>query len=133
HLLWGYVGVMIFLMGDGLELAWLSPYLVEQGLAVKQTAFLTTMYGVAIAISAWLSGVLVEAIGPRRSMLIGVVAYLIGQSLFVGLAIPELNYSLMIPTYAIRGLGYPLFAYSFLVWITYRTPHHQLGKAVGWF
>lgn len=133
HLAWGYFGVLIFMMGDGLELAWLSPYLVDQGLAVKQTAFLTTMYGVAIALSAWLSGVMVESIGPRKTMLIGVVAYLIGQSLFVGFAIPTLNYELMIPTYAIRGLGYPLFAYSFLVWITYRTPAHQLGKAVGWF
>src|SRR5699024_5464596 len=60
-------------------------------------------------------------------------AYIIGQSLFVGVALPTLNYGLMIPTYAIRGLGYPLFAYSFLVWITYRTLQHQLGRAVGWF
>lgn len=133
HLAWGYFGVLIFMMGDGLELAWLSPYLVDQGLAVKQTAFLTTMYGVAIAFSAWLSGVMVESIGPRKTMILGVIAYLVGQSLFVGFAIPTLNYELMIPTYAIRGLGYPLFAYSFLVWITYRTPAHQLGRAVGWF
>lgn len=133
HLIWGYVGVLIFMIGDGLELAWLSPYLVEQGLTVKQTAFLTTMYGVAIAISAWFSGVLVESIGPRKTMTIGVVAYLIGQTLFVGLAIPNFNFELMVPTYAIRGLGYPLFAYSFLIWITYRTPVQKLGRAVGWF
>jgi len=133
HLAWGYFGVLIFMMGDGLELAWLSPYLVDQGLAVKQTALLTTMYGVAIAIAAWFSGVLVELIGPRKTMLLGVGAYILGQALFVGIALPSLNFGLMIPTYAIRGLGYPLFAYSFLVWITYRTPQHQLGRAVGWF
>ncbi|WP_019378088.1 MFS transporter [Virgibacillus halodenitrificans] len=133
HLAWGYLGVMIFMMGDGLELAWISPYLVEQGLSVQQAAFLTTAYGVAIAIAAWFSGVLVESIGPRKTMLIGVAFYVIGQALFVGLAIPTLNYGLMIPTYAVRGFGYPLFAYSFLVWITYRTPQHQLGRAVGWF
>ncbi|HLR43120.1 MAG TPA: MFS transporter [Pseudogracilibacillus sp.] len=133
HLAWGYFGVLIFMMGDGLELAWLSPYLVDQGLTVKQAALLTTMYGVAIAIAAWFSGVLVELLGPRKTMLVGVGAYIIGQSLFVGVALPTLNYGLMIPTYAIRGLGYPLFAYSFLVWITYRTPQHQLGRAVGWF
>src|SRR5699024_9213675 len=69
----------------------------------------------------------------RKTMLVGVGAYIIGQSLFVGIALPSLNFGLMIPTYAIRGLGYPLFAYSFLVWITYRTPQHQLGRAVGWF
>lgn len=39
----------------------------------------------------------------------------------------------MIPTYALRGLGYPLFAYSFLVWITYYAPKERLGTAVGWF
>ncbi|CDQ38892.1 MULTISPECIES: MFS transporter [Virgibacillus] len=133
NLAWGYFGVLIFMMGDGLELAWISPYLVDQGLSVQQAAFLTTSYGVTIAIAAWLSGVLVEAFGPRKTMTAGLVLYLIGHVLFVGLAIPNLNYGLMIPTYAIRGFGYPLFAYAFLVWITYRTPQHQLGTAVGWF
>src|SRR5690625_4554953 len=66
-------------------------------------------------------------------MLLGVMFYIVGHVLFVGLALPDLNYSLMIPTYALRGFGYPLFAYSFLVWITYRTPQEQLGRAVGWF
>ncbi|AKG73499.1 MFS transporter [Salinicoccus halodurans] len=133
HLVWGYLGVMIFMMGDGLELAWISPYLVDQGLTVQQTAFLTTAYGITIAIGAWFSGVLVEGIGPRKTMMLGVLFYIVGHILFVGLAIPNLNYGLMIPTYAIRGFGYPLFAYAFLVWITYRTPVQQLGKAVGWF
>ncbi|MFD2210852.1 MFS transporter [Virgibacillus halophilus] len=133
HLVWGYVGVLIFMMGDGLELGWLSPYLVDNGLSVREAALLTTAYGVTIAISAWFSGVLVEAIGPRKAMLIGWLMYVVGTIGFVGFAIPELNYGLMIPTYALRGFGYPLFAYSFLVWIAYRTPQHQLGKAVGWF
>lgn len=133
HLVWGYVGVLIFMMGDGLELAWISPYLVDEGLSVQQAALLTTAYGVTIAIAAWFSGVLVEAVGPRKTMLLGLFLYVLGHVLFLSLAIPTLNYSLMIPTYALRGFGYPLFAYSFLVWITYRTPQHQLGKAVGWF
>ncbi|MFS0751274.1 MFS transporter [Oceanobacillus sp. 1P07AA] len=133
NLVWGYFGVLIFMMGDGLELAWISPYLVDQGLTVQQAAVLTTSYGVTIAIAAWLSGVLVEAFGPRKTMTMGLVLYLLGHVLFVGLAMPNLVYELMIPTYALRGFGYPLFAYSFLVWVTYRTPKHQLGTAVGWF
>lgn len=133
NLVWGYFGVLIFMMGDGLELAWISPYLVDQGLTVQQAAVLTTSYGVTIAIAAWLSGVLVEAFGPRKTMTMGLVLYLVGHVLFVGLAMPNLVYELMIPTYALRGFGYPLFAYSFLVWVTYRTPKHQLGTAVGWF
>jgi polyol permease family len=44
-----------------------------------------------------------------------------------------LDYGIMLPTYALRGLGYPLFAYSFLVWITYVSPRNQLGRAMGWF
>nr|WP_251046076.1 MULTISPECIES: MFS transporter [unclassified Oceanobacillus] len=133
NLVWGYFGVLIFMMGDGLELAWISPYLVDQGLTVQQAAVLTTSYGVTIAIAAWLSGVLVEAFGPRKTMTMGLVLYLLGHVLFVGFAMPNLVYELMIPTYALRGFGYPLFAYSFLVWVTYRTPKHQLGTAVGWF
>ncbi|MNE17339.1 putative transporter YoaB [compost metagenome] len=52
---------------------------------------------------------------------------------FVGFALPDLNYGLMLTTYAVRGFGYPLFAYSFLVWVTYRSPGKKLGAAVGWF
>lgn len=133
NLAWGYLGVLIFMMGDGLELAWISPYLVDQGLTVQQAALLTTSYGVTIAIAAWFSGVLVETIGPRKTMLMGLIVYLLGHILFVGIAIPTLNFGLMVPTYALRGFGYPLFAYSFLVWIAYRTPKHMLGTAVGWF
>lgn len=132
-LLWGYIGVLIFMMGDGLELAWISPYLVEQGMTVKQTAILTTSYGVTIAIGSWLSGVLVEIFGPRKVMLLGTTLYIIGQIIFVGVAIPTFNYEIMIPSYAIRGFGYPLFAYSFLVWVAYRSPKERLGAAVGWF
>jgi polyol permease family len=39
----------------------------------------------------------------------------------------------MLVTYAIRGFGYPLFAYSFLVWIMYRSPQNKLSTAAGWF
>src|SRR5699024_3112398 len=98
HLAWGFFGVLIFMMGDGLELAWISPYLVDQGLSVQQAAGLTTAYGVTIAIAAWFSGVLTEAIGPRKTMLLGLILYLVGHILFVGLAIPTLNYGLMLPT-----------------------------------
>jgi predicted MFS family arabinose efflux permease len=102
-LLWGYIGVLIFMMGDGLELGWISPYLQEHGLSVQQTAALTTCYGVTIAIGSWLSGVLVEVIGPRKVMLIGTTLYIIGHAVFAGIAVPSEEFGLMIPTYAIRG------------------------------
>jgi polyol permease family len=52
---------------------------------------------------------------------------------FVGWGVPNLSFGIMLFTYALRGFGYPLFAYSFLVWITYRSPGQKLGRAVGWF
>lgn len=130
---WGYLGVLIFMMGDGLEIAWLSPYLIENGMIIQLSASLFTAYGVTIAISSWFSGVLVEAFGPKRTMFMGLLLYIIGTIGFVGFGIPELSFGIMLPTYALRGFGYPLFAYSFLVWIAYRSPKEKLGAAVGWF
>ncbi|MEC2176522.1 MFS transporter, partial [Bacillus amyloliquefaciens] len=34
QLTWGFLGVVLFMMGDGLEQGWLSPFLVENGLTV---------------------------------------------------------------------------------------------------
>src|SRR5699024_6390133 len=70
---------------------------------------------------------------PRKTMLVGVGAYIIGQSLFVGVALPTLNYYFMITSYRIIRLFYTLLSYSFLVCITYLSPQHQLGRAVYWF
>ena len=133
NLSWGYLGILIFMMGDGVEQGWLSPYLIERGMTMQHSASLFTIYGVTIAISSWFSGVLVEAYGPKRVMAMGLLLYIIGTIAFVGYGLQDLDYLVMLITYAIRGFGYPLFAYSFLVWITYRAPKERLGAAVGWF
>ncbi|RPE08510.1 MFS transporter [Chitinophaga lutea] len=133
QLLWGYIGIMIFMMGDGIEQGWLSPYLVDHGMSVQQSATLFTVYGITIAISAWFSGVLAEGFGVKRTMAAGLLLYCLGTVGFVGFGMPELNFPVMLLTYALRGFGYPLFAYSFLVWIAYSSPQKQLGRAVGWF
>ncbi len=133
NLAWGYLGILIFMMGDGVEQGWLSPYLIERGMTIQQSAVLFTAYGVTIAISSWFSGVLAEALGVKKTMWLGVLFYIIGTVGFVGSGLSTLNYPVMLVTYALRGFGYPLFAYSFLVWVTYRTPREKLGAAVGWF
>lgn len=133
HLAWGYLGIIIFMMGDGVEQGWLSPYLLENGMSMAHSAALFTVYGITITISSWFSGVLAESYGPRRIMLLGLLLYILGTIGFVGYGMSHLNYPVMLITYAIRGFGYPLFAYSFLVWVTYNTPKSQLGRAVGWF
>ncbi|WP_241788593.1 MFS transporter [Sphingobacterium rhinopitheci] len=133
NLKWGYLGILIFMMGDGVEQGWLSPYLVEHGMSIQQSATLFTVYGITIAISSWFSGVLAESYGPRKSMLMGLLLYIIGTIGFVSMGMAKLDYSSMLLFYAIRGFGYPLFAYSFMVWVTYKAPQNMLGRAVGWF
>lgn len=132
-LLSGYIGILIFMMGDGMEQGWLSPYLIEKGMTIQQTASLFTAYGVTIAIASWFSGVLAETFTPKKTMLMGLLIYLAGTAGFIGIGMDTLNFPVMLVTYALRGFGYPLFAYSFLVWISYITPSGMLGRAVGWF
>ncbi|CAN2247852.1 putative catecholate siderophose exporter [Bacillus subtilis] len=133
HMVWGYIGVVIFMVGDGLEQGWLSPFLVDHGLSMQQSASLFTMYGIAVTISAWLSGTFVQTWGPRKTMTVGLLAFILGSAAFIGWAIPHMYYPALLGSYALRGLGYPLFAYSFLVWVSYSTSQKILGKAVGWF
>ena len=40
---------------------------------------------------------------------------------------------MMMIMYGIRGLAYPMFIYSFVVWITYSSPSYKLASAMGWF
>ncbi len=133
NLKWGYLGILIFMMGDGVEQGWLSPYLIEHGMSIEQSSLLFTVYGITIAISSWFSGVLAESYGPRKAMAMGLLLYIIGTIGFVGMGMAKLDYTSMLFFYAIRGFGYPLFAYSFMVWITYKAPQDILGRAVGWF
>ncbi|CAI0690440.1 MFS transporter [Serratia quinivorans] len=134
-LLLGYAGVLVFMMGEGLEQGWLSPYLIGKGLTIQESALLFSVYGFAAAIAAWFSGVLAEIFTARRVMLAGLVLFLIGSVLFLTFGLPSNNLAMMVPTYAMRGLGYPLFAYGFLVWVAYEAPPERLGSAVGifWF
>jgi polyol permease family len=134
-LMLGYAGVLVFMMGEGLEQGWLSPYLIDKGLTIQESALLFSVYGFAAAISAWFSGVLAEIFTARRVMLAGLLLFLLGSVCFLVWGLPSNNLSVMIPTYALRGLGYPLFAYGFLVWVAYEAPPERLGSAVGifWF
>lgn len=134
-LLLGYAGVLVFMMGEGLEQGWLSPYLIGKGLSIQESALLFSVYGFAAAIAAWFSGVLAEIFTARRVMLAGLLLFLFGSVCFLTFGLPSNNLAIMVPTYALRGLGYPLFAYGFLVWVAYEALPERLGSAVGifWF
>lgn len=133
NLLWGYIGLTIFMIGDGLEQAWISIWMVERGLSVVQASYLITAYGVTVTLAAWITGVLVQTLGPRKVMFFGVIAFVIGSVGFIGIGLRDMEMIWMLPFYAIRGIGYPLFAYSFLVWINYSSPVERRSTAVGWF
>ncbi len=71
--------------------------------------------------------------GPRRVMMLGVAIWIVCQVLFLTLAIPTRNYDLMLLFHGLRGFGYPLFVFGFLVWIVLTVSPARLGAACGWF
>ncbi len=133
-LVWGYVGLLLFMIGDGVEAGYLSKYLVDRGIATKESvALVFTAYGITVAISAWLSGALSDLWGPRQVMRLGLWIWGIFHTAFLLLGVAPGSYAMIVGTYALRGFGYPLFAYGFLVWISVATPQKRLGTAMGWF
>ncbi|QZY14050.1 MFS transporter [Streptomyces decoyicus] len=132
-LTWGFVGVLLFMTGDGVETGFFSKYLADHGLAKADAAVIIAVYGITVAVGAWLSGALSDLWGPRRVMTAGFAIWLVFQVLMLTVALPAMNYWLLLLLYGLRGFGYPLFAYGFLVWVTAATPPHRLGTAVGWY
>ena len=130
---WGFVGLLIFMIGDGVESGYLAAFLLDEGVSQARVGLLFTVYGIAAGVAAWASGALSDLWGPRRVMTLGLAIWVAFQVLFLAVALPSLNYPLMLAAYGLRGIGYPLFAYGFLVWIAAATPRNRLGSAVGWF
>ena len=121
-LVWGYIAIAVFMTGDGFELAFLSHYIKSLGFTPAQASMAFTLYGLAAALSAWVSGVVAEIITPQKTMLIGFVLWCIFHVLFLVFGLGQSNYALMLLFYGIRGLAYPLFLYSFIVIIQQLSP-----------
>ncbi|GHE77209.1 MFS transporter [Amycolatopsis deserti] len=132
NLRWGFVALTLFMVGDGIEAGFLSPFLDERGFGAGQVSLLWGVYGFVVAVAAWLSGALAEAFGPRRVMLAGFAIWVVFEIAFL-FALAQGDFTLMLIGFGIRGLGYPLFAYGFLVWVALDTPEAVMGKAVGWY
>jgi MFS family permease len=134
---WGFVGVLIFMIGDGVEVSYLTDYLQQPdggGLSGAQASFYTvTLYGVAVLIASWFSGTLSAIWGPRRVMWLGAAIWIVFEILFLTIALPSQSLGLIATIYAIRGLAYPLFAFAFLVWIQTLAAPRMRGSAAGWF
>lgn len=132
-LFWGFVAIVIFMTGDGVEQAFLSKQIVEMGFTAGQSAMVFTVYGVTVAIGSWLAALFSDIWGPRRTMLVGVIIWIVFHVGFIILGTVPENLNMMMVMYGLRGFGFPLFAYSFVVWIAYATPHNKLPSAMGWF
>lgn len=137
HLVWGFVGVLIFMVGDGVEITYLTQFLSEPdggGLSGAEASFATvTIYGIAVLIASWFSGTLSSVWGPRRVMWLGAVWWVVFELVFLFAAVPTHSIVFIAIAYGIRGFAYPLFAFSFLVWAQVSSKQHMRGSVAGWF
>ena len=127
------IAIFIFMTGDGIEQAFFFFFIVDIGFSGGQASLVFTVYGVMVVVGSWLAAVLSDVYGPRKIMALGTIIWLIFHVLFLVFGIGMENLPMMLVLYGIRGLGYPLFLYGFLVWVTYITDKARLATAIGWF
>lgn len=130
---WGFLGVLVFMTGNGTESNFISPHIEAVLVAPEATvATIITGYSLAVLVASYLSGALADLWGPRRVMTLGVAVWVVFEVLFL-LSLQIGSLPLVAATYFLRGFGFPLFAFAFLVWINVVTPYSRNGVAVGWF
>jgi MFS family permease len=129
---WGFLGVLIFMTGNGVESNFIAPHMAEALGSNNLVPTIITMYGVAVLVSSYLSGALSDLWGPRKVMTLGFAIWVVFEALFVISLAADSTMGAFI-TYFLRGFGYPLFAFAFLVWINAVVPRKRNGTAVGWF
>lgn len=131
-LIWGYAGLIIFMLGATIETSWFSSYLISVGFQVKEVSLLFSFYGIFVAFFSWITSFLVSRYLIKKvmfsSLLMAIFSTVI---LFVGLKTRQIP--LIFLGYMLRGTVYPLFAYSFLVAITIQTSVEKLGRGTSWF
>jgi len=132
-LFWGYAGLLLFMIGDGVETSFLSRMFFDFGLPQSDVGFIFTVYGITAAFGAYLAGALSDMWGPRKVMGLGAAIWLALHFAMLTLALPNQSYWMILATYGLRGLGYPLFAYGFMIWVMRGAPKARLNVALGWF
>lgn len=132
-LFWGYISIAVFMTGDGFELAFLSHYIKSLGFTSSEASLAFTVYGLAAALSAWISGVLAEIITPQRTMMIGFCLWCVFHILFILFGLELKSFPLILLFYGIRGFAYPLFLYSFIVLIVHNVKKENSSSALGWY
>ncbi|CAM4056309.1 MFS transporter [Helcobacillus massiliensis] len=131
----GFLGVLIFMTGNGIETSFVSPHIAEafgNRSHIELAAAIVTSYSLATLVGSYLAGVLADLWGPRRVMLLGTVIWVVFELGFLG-SLHLASGALTFLTYFFRGFGFPLFAFAFLVWINAVVDKRRNGAAVGWF
>ncbi|GCF94625.1 MFS transporter [Enterococcus florum] len=131
-LFYGYVGLVFFMLGAGIETSWFSAYLASAGYKVQLISMVFSLYGLFVAVFSWLTSFLSTLFSIRRVMLTGLIVYCLSTGLLISALIFEF-FPLIAGAYMLRGAAYPLFAYAFLMLITLKTELKSLGKATSWF
>ncbi|GAB3523111.1 RbtT/DalT/CsbX family MFS transporter [Arthrobacter monumenti] len=129
---WGFLGVLVFMTGNGVESNFIAPHMADALGSNNLVPTIITMYGVAVLVSSYLSGALSDLWGPRKVMTLGFAIWVAFEGLFLISLATGSTVGVFI-TYFARGFGYPLFAFAFLVWINAIVPRKRNGTAVGWF
>ncbi len=104
-LFWGFVGLLLFMTGDGVESGYLSPYLGERGLSPAAVAFIFTVYGVSAGVGilygATLAGfvplsALMPHLAPQhKGEALSLLSLGAGASVWVGPALVGLFFGLL--------------------------------------
>lgn len=130
---WGFLGVLLFMIGVGMESNFLTPHLVERmGQPENSISYIITMYSLAVLIGSYLSGALSDLWGPRRVMMLGFGIFVVFHAAFL-LTIDTKSLFLAGLMYFMRGFGMPLFSFAFLVWINRVAVTSKASTAIGWF
>lgn len=131
-LFYGYIGLVFFMIGAGIETSWFSAFLVSSGYEIQLVSVIFSLYGLFVAIFSWLTSFFVNIFSVRKVMIAGLITYLVSAVILIAGIYFELLPVIAV-AYTLRGASYPLFAYAFLIWITLRSEFKNLGKATSWF
>ncbi|MDR8018355.1 RbtT/DalT/CsbX family MFS transporter [Nesterenkonia aerolata] len=130
---WGFLGLLVLMTGVGVESNILTPHMVAVlGSPEATAASIITGHSIAVAIGSYLGGALSDLFGPKRIMALGAGIFLVFQVLFL-IALSSGSVEFAAVTYFLRGFGFPLFAFAFIVWVNISAPPQRRSTAIGWF
>lgn len=129
----GFLGLLLVMTGVGVESNILTPHMVEAlGSPEATVSAIITGHAVSVLIGSYLGGSLSDLFGPKRIMVLGAVIFLVFQALFL-IALSTGSVELAAATYFLRGFGFPMFAFAFIVWVNITAPPERNSTAIGWF